>query len=199
MRFTGIRTPWLKQPAQAYLIAGVARVLAALSTRSVMIEALTVRVHDQHGADLAGSVVLVDETASVLDFEWKTACRIQVENAAGSVVPGSTLDLPVPFPPFVPGDTVLLPTTDELLYPHPYGTYADGYPITVRPEDVAPVGDTFPFEVLASGAFDPASFVIAGNTYALACCANQPPVADADDGYAGTEIGGGNIVVHKAK
>ncbi|MFO0985491.1 MAG: hypothetical protein U1E76_27790 [Planctomycetota bacterium] len=118
---------------------------------------------------------------TLLAFEWiQVSCPLQVVDAAGHPVAGSTVVLPYPFLPFTPGDTVRFPITDNSVYPDMRQTgFQDGYPIQVIPGDIAPQSDTFLFEVLASGAFSPATFVIGGHSYSFMCGFNRAPLADA--------------------
>ena len=110
-------------------------------------------------------------------YEWiQLECHLTV-NSFGVPLPGSTVTLPPRFPTFSPGDVVVFPSTDNAEYPNLFGSFASGYSITVRPGDISPTSESFDFEVLASGDFDPASFLIGGNTYGLGC---RPPDADGD-------------------
>lgn len=118
---------------------------------------------------------------SALVFEWlQHTCFLRVVDAQSQSVAGSSIGLPAPFPSgYVPGTLLTLPITDNATYSMVAGLYANGYPIVVGPGDVAPATGTFEFEVLAGGGLRPGSFVIAGNSYSLACEQNRPPVADA--------------------
>jgi PKD repeat protein len=55
--------------------------------------------------------------------------------------------------------------------------------MTITPGDIAPTSGTFHFEVLASGAFEPGTFVIGGKTYSLVVNSNSPPACDAGGPY----------------
>ncbi|MCC6785002.1 MAG: hypothetical protein IT457_19295 [Planctomycetes bacterium] len=153
------------------------------------------------GYDIESSPGLVDLLRDDLDVEvgpssttitltWMVHdCPLRVVDAAGVMVQGSTLGMPVPFGPFVVGVTsVRLPITDNAAYPTIRGGHANGYPILVGPGDVAPIAARFEFEVLASGSLQPETFVVAGNEYSLSCDLNRAPLADA----------GGNVTLLSA-
>jgi hypothetical protein len=133
-------------------------------------------------------------STSALAFEWiQVECPIQVQDTNGVSVPGSALALPPPFPSVMPGDSVLFLVSENAIYPTVSGNYADGYPITVTPGDIAPTSRTLEFEMLASGDLEPADFTIGPNTYSLACITNLQPSADAGGPYGVSE--GGSVVV----
>jgi hypothetical protein len=112
---------------------------------------------------------IVGTTMSV-EYEWiQFACQLHVRDGDDVVVPGSTLSLPVPFGALSHGDSVTVPVNDPATYPTLGGYYVTGYPITVTPGEIAPTSETIDFRKLASGAFEPATFEIGGNTYHLAC------------------------------
>jgi hypothetical protein len=119
-------------------------------------------------------------------FHWHLiACPWELVDERGNLVPASTLAFPPPVGPYSPGLVLNLPVTENSLYPTISGAWTDGYPITVTPGDIVPpLSGTFQFELTSSGAFDPASFVIGGNTYSLVCATNRAPVANAGDNLA---------------
>jgi hypothetical protein len=122
----------------------------------------------------------VTATTTDLAFEWiQIECAIQVVDANGLPVPGSMVVLPSPFPAITPGDIVLFLVTENSVYPTIAGSFANGYSITVTPGDIAPTSGTLQFEMLSSGAFEPADFVIGANTYGLVCAINAAPVVGA--------------------
>jgi hypothetical protein len=162
------------------------------------------------GYDIESSPGLVDLLRDDLDVEvgpssttitltWVVHdCPLRVVDAAGVMVQGSTLGMPAPFGPFVVGvSSVRLPITDNAVYPTIRGGYANGYPILVGPGDVAPITASLEFEVLASGVFQPETFIVAGNQYSLSCDLNRAPFADAGENVtllsvaqSGVTIGG---------
>jgi hypothetical protein len=109
--------------------------------------------------------------------EWiQIECNLQVRNVNYEPVPDSSLVLPWPFLPHIHGVVTAFPVNDAATYPTLFGAYTSGYSITVTPGGIG-ISETIAFKMLASGAFDPSIFEIAGNTYRLGC---GIPDADGD-------------------
>ncbi|MEJ2704370.1 MAG: PKD domain-containing protein [Sedimentisphaerales bacterium] len=123
----------------------------------------------------------VTETTTDIVFEWiQHQCALELRDTAYQTVSGSTVVLPSPFPSYTHGEVTTFPINDDIVYPGIAGNYADGYPITVEPGDIAPTSATIYFTALASGEFDPAMFDIGGNTYRLGCGPAPTPVEIVD-------------------
>jgi hypothetical protein len=113
----------------------------------------------------------VTADTSELAFEWiQYDCPLEVRNANGQPVPGSSVTLPPNLGP-------AFPVNDPSVYPTISGNLVTGYPVTMSPGNVAPASATINFTVQASGELDPASFSISGNTYSLAFSCHHPPLA----------------------
>jgi hypothetical protein len=121
--------------------------------------------------------VLTGTTSIVVDWHV-VECPLAIRLVGGPEVSGS-LFFESPHSTWATGATVWLPITENTVYPDLVGSGANGYTITVRPDAVAPLAGTFQFEMLQSGAFEPASFVIGGNAYSLFRRTNVPPTVDA--------------------
>ncbi len=118
-------------------------------------------------------------TTTLVAVEWHVVqCMPALRLAGGPEVPG-TIYFGYPHNTEATGSTVRLPITENAVYPDLVGQASNGYTITIGPAAVAPLTGTFEFEVLQSGAFEPATFVIGGETYSLFCRTNVPPTVDA--------------------
>ena len=85
------------------------------------------------------------------------------------------------------GDYVVVPVTDDGLYPSIAGDYSDGYDIAVYPGDQPGVEGQFPFEFYADYSIMPEFVDINGSLYGLRFEVNGPPQVEAGGPYNGDE------------
>ncbi|MCC6782529.1 MAG: hypothetical protein IT457_06775 [Planctomycetes bacterium] len=119
--------------------------------------------------------------SSTMEFQWHVIpCAMTLLASSGVPVPGSSFISP--FGTFPSGTLRGLPITENSVYPTIAGSWANGYPITVVPGDLAPpTTRALQFEVLASGALSPDSFLVGGNVYSVVCMSNRAPTVDAGE------------------
>ncbi|MBI5216774.1 MAG: carboxypeptidase regulatory-like domain-containing protein [Ignavibacteriae bacterium] len=92
-----------------------------------------VNSHEQNALGRIQELV-VDANTSEASFEWQTvSTTCYVRDQAGEVIPGSGFDAGANYQWMNSGSPIVLPISDESVYPTMLGSWVNGFPFWIRP------------------------------------------------------------------